>query len=151
VEAFLPDENGWRVLPKLHRPVNASSLVFVDPFLMLFSGGALVAYDLRAKHSESIRVGYQATRETATVVLNGRIYVFGGTRGNLTTDDSMAAFFLPAPVAPATRRYEPDEKSAEQDAISFADTDKLNLVLNRDKDYSARDEIQVFEIRRAAR
>jgi hypothetical protein len=63
----------------------------------------------------------------------------------------MTGFFLPAPVAPTIRRYEPDEKSAEQDAISFADTDKLNLVLTRDKDYAARDEIQVFELRKSGR
>lgn len=151
VEAFFPDENGWRVLPKLLKPVSGSSLAFADHFLLLFSGSELTAYELRSRHSESFRLGYQAPREIATVVLNGRLYVIGGTDGNRTTDDSMAAFFQAAPPPPSAPRREPGEQSAELDAVSFAETDSLRVELNRDKDYSARADIQVFELRKTVR
>ena len=151
MEAFFPDENGWRVLPPLHKPAGGNSLVFLDHFLFLFGGTELIAYDLKTKQSDSYRLAYTAAAETATVVLDGMVYVFGGTRGNRTTDTSMAGFFLPAPTQAEAPHKEPDEVSAELAAVSFAETDKLTMILNQTKDYAPLDDVQVFKLARPAK
>ncbi len=146
VEAYIPEQKGWRVLPKLQRPVGANSMAFIDHYLFLFGGRELGVYELGKKTSDFFTASYTAQRDTATVVLGNNVYVFGGTQRNQTSDDSMAGYFIPPPKPLDIPRQEPDESSAEFAAVSMADRDRFVQSQLSIKDYLASDEIQVFAL-----
>ena len=106
VEAFDPRTDAWIVLPKLCRPVSAHSLVFLGHFLFLFGNyeapDELVAYDLVTKESETFTLQYKPARHTASVVVNGKIYVIGGKVAKDTEVlDDIQIFAPPPKVSPA--------------------------------------------------
>lgn len=85
VEAFNPVTNSWSLLPSLCRTMGASSVVFLDHYLFLFSDfrdkHVLLAYDLKTKTSRELNVGFTPRQWATGVLLKDRIYVLGGVGG----------------------------------------------------------------------
>lgn len=91
VEMFVPQENRWKALPALDRPVSAHSLAFLGSHLYLFGDysdlGSTMSYDLRTRKSEGIRAGFRGVRHTCSAVVGDRIYVIGGNVTEVTGDE----------------------------------------------------------------
>ncbi|HEY4247802.1 MAG TPA: kelch repeat-containing protein [Lacunisphaera sp.] len=108
MEAFDVRDPKWISLPPLCRACSAYSLAFLGHYLFLFGDyeapAELIAYDLKTKTSQTFTLQYIAARNTAAVVLAGKIYIFGGKpdKDSAGTIDDIQVFV--PPLHPNERR-----------------------------------------------
>ncbi len=85
VEAWNLREGSWQRLPEMIKPRGASATVFIHPYILLFGDyeavEEILAYDMRTKTSEVLRVGYSPARSAAVTATADFVYVVGGKDG----------------------------------------------------------------------
>lgn len=82
VEMYVPQEQGWKRLPKLGETISAHSTAQLGRWLFLFGDFELtdrvLAYELPTRKTIAIKPGYTDARSTVAVATAERIYVIGG-------------------------------------------------------------------------
>lgn len=102
VEMFVPQENRWKALPSLARPISAHALALLGDRLYSFGSyerlGTEVAYNLRTRETESLRTGFVGVRHACATVVGDRLYVIGGNIGRgLGTESDLIQVFARNP------------------------------------------------------
>ena len=100
IEFFAPEENAWKTLPSLARPMSAFSLIALDQHLFFFGDyvnvDLVLAYDLSARQTVPVIAKFEGYRHSAAVVSDRKIFVIGGnndTSGHAS--DLIQVFTLP--------------------------------------------------------
>lgn len=82
VEMYVPQEQGWKRLPRLGETISAHATAQLGRWLFLFGDFELtdrvLAYELPTRKTTVIKPGYTDARGTVAIATADRIYVIGG-------------------------------------------------------------------------
>jgi hypothetical protein len=83
VEMYVPQEQGWKRLPRLSEQISAHSTAMLGRWLFLFGDfemtDRVLAYELPTRKTTVVKPGYVDARGTVAISTPDRIFVIGGS------------------------------------------------------------------------